>query len=155
MEDNLSGPISLPGTAISDPAQVAQAATAPAAPSIQAASAGAATGRTGMLSLSIKERTALFAAYMPFLKNGGLFIPTSRPHRMGDQVYMILSLMDDPTRMPLSGQVVWITPSGAQASRQQGIGVHFDDNEATRDARTKIEGILGNALKSTRQTHTM
>lgn len=140
MEDNLSSPASL---------------SAPALAGTGSGGAAAAAPRAGMLSLSIKERTALFAAYMPFLKNGGLFIPTTRPYRMGDQVYMILTLMDDPTRMPLSGKVVWITPPGAQANRQQGIGVHFDDNDASREARAKIEGILGNALKSARQTHTM
>ena len=117
--------------------------------------APAAPPRAGMLSLSIKERTALYAAYMPLLKNGGIFIPTARPHKMGDHVYMLLSLMDDPTKMPLSGKVVWVTPPGAQASRQQGIGVHFDESDAAKDVRNKIEGILGNALKSTRQTHTM
>lgn len=112
-------------------------------------------GRAGMLSLSIKERTALYAAYMPYLKNGGLFIPTTRLHQMGDQVYMLLSLMDDPTKLPLSGKVVWITPAGAQGNRQQGIGVQFDNNDATTEVRNKIEGILGNAMKATRQTHTM
>jgi len=112
-------------------------------------------GRVGMLSLSIKERTALFAAYMPFLKNGGIFVPTTRQHQMGEQVYMLLSLMEDNAKIPLSGTVVWITPSGAQGGRQHGIGVHFDNSESSRDVRNKIEGILGNAMKSTRQTHTM
>jgi len=112
-------------------------------------------GRVGMLSLSIKERTALYAAYMPFLKNGGIFVPTTRPHQIGEQVYMLLSLMEGPVKIPLSGTVVWVTPPGAQGSRQQGIGVHFDNSEASRDVRNKIEGILGNAMKSTRQTHTM
>lgn len=116
---------------------------------------GQMTGRAGMLSLSIKERTALYAAYMPFLKNGGLFIPTSRLHQMGDQVYMLLSLMDDPTKLPLSGKVVWITPAGAQGNRQQGIGVQFDNSESSAIVRNKIESILGNAMKATRQTHTM
>jgi type IV pilus assembly protein PilZ len=111
--------------------------------------------RAGMLSLSIKEKTALYAAYMPFLKNGGLFIPTSRLHQIGDQVYMLLSLMDDPAKLPLSGKVVWITPAGAQGSRQQGIGVQFDSSESSNAVRNKIEGILGNAMKATRQTHTM
>lgn len=111
--------------------------------------------RAGMLSLSIKERTALYAAYMPFLKNGGLFIPTARLHHMGDQVYMLLSLMDDPAKLPLSGRVVWVTPGGAQGNRQQGIGVQFDDNESAQLVRNKIEGIIGNAMKATRQTHTM
>ena len=112
-------------------------------------------GRAGMLSLSIKERTALYAAYMPFLKNGGLFIPTTRLHQMGDQVYMLLSLMEDPAKLPLSGKVVWITPSGAQGNRQQGIGVQFDASEASSIVRNKIESILGNAMKATRPTHTM
>jgi len=116
---------------------------------------GQVAGRAGMLSLSIKEKTALYAAYMPFLKHGGLFIPTARLHQMGDQVYMLLSLMDDPAKLPISGQVVWVTPSGAQGNRQQGIGVEFDDNEASALVRSKIEGILGNAMKATRPTHTM
>jgi type IV pilus assembly protein PilZ len=111
--------------------------------------------RAGMLSLTIKERTALYAAYLPFVKRGGLFIPTNRPYQMGDQVYMLLTLMDDPNKQPLSGKVVWITPAGAQGNRQQGIGVQFDDNEGATMVRVKIEGILGNAMKSTRHTHTM
>ncbi len=111
--------------------------------------------RAGMLSLAIKERTALFAAYMPHIKGGGLFIPTNRPYQMGDQVYMLLTLMDDTNKLPVSGRVVWITPAGSQGNRQQGIGVQFDDNEGSTVVRNKIEGILGNALKSTRQTHTM
>lgn len=111
--------------------------------------------RAGMLSLSIKEKAALYAAYMPFLKTGGLFVPTTRSHQMGDQVYMLLSLMDDPSKIPLSGRVVWITPTGAQGNRQQGIGVQFDDNEAAQAVRAKIEAILGNAMKATRHTHTL
>ncbi len=117
--------------------------------------AGSMVNRAGMLSLSIKEKTALYAAYMPFLRNGGLFIPTSRLHQIGDQVYMLLSLMDDPAKLPLSGKVVWITPAGAQGSRQQGIGVQFDSSESSNAVRNKIESILGNAMKATRQTHTM
>ena len=74
-------------------------------------------GRAGMLSLSIKERTALYAAYLPFVKRGGLFIPTNRPYQMGDQVYMLLTLMDDPNKLPISGKVVWITPGGSTFTR--------------------------------------
>ncbi len=111
--------------------------------------------RPGVLSLTIKERSALHAAYMPFVKGGGLFIPTTRPYQMGDQVFMLLSLMDDPGKLSLSGRVVWITPAGAQGNRQQGIGVQFDDNSVGAEARTKIEGILGNAIKSARNTHTL
>ncbi|MCU0842716.1 MAG: PilZ domain-containing protein [Thiobacillaceae bacterium] len=111
--------------------------------------------RPGVLSLTIKERSALYAAYMPFVKGGGLFIPTNRPYQMGDQVFMLLSLMDEPGKLSLSGKVVWITPAGAQGNRQQGIGVQFEESDSGQAARNKIESILGNAMKSNRQTHTL
>ncbi|MDK2123460.1 PilZ domain-containing protein [Parachitinimonas caeni] len=117
--------------------------------------AAAAAGRPGVLSLSIKEKAALFAAYMPFVKGGGMFIPTSRPYKIGDEVFMLLSLMDDPARIAVSGHVVWITPQGAHGNRTQGIGVQFSSNEAGGQARAKIEVLLGGALQSTRTTHTM
>lgn len=111
--------------------------------------------RPGVLSLTIKERTALYAAYMPFVKGGGLFIPTNRSYQMGDQVFMLLALMDEPGKLSLSGKVVWVTPAGAQGNRQQGIGVQFEDSDSGHAARNKIESILGNAMKSNRQTHTL
>lgn len=111
--------------------------------------------RPGVLSLSIKERSALFAAYMPFIKGGGLFIPTNKSYRMGEEVFMLLTLMDDPVRLPVSGKVVWMTPAGAHGSRTQGVGVQFAFNESGKAAQNKIEGLLGGSLKSTRPTHTM
>jgi type IV pilus assembly protein PilZ len=117
--------------------------------------AAATIARPGVLSLSIKEKSALFAAYMPFLKGGGIFIPTSKQYKLGDEVFMLLTLMDDPNKIPVAGKVVWITPAAASAGKAQGIGVQFDKNESGIAARNKIEGLLGGSLKSTRQTHTM
>lgn len=111
--------------------------------------------RPGVLSLSIKEKAALFAAYMPFIKGGGIFIPTNKTYKPGEEVYMLLSLMTDPAKIPVSGKVVWITPAGAPGSRTQGIGVQFAANESGNAARNKIEGLLGGTLKSSRSTHTM
>jgi type IV pilus assembly protein PilZ len=115
----------------------------------------AAPVRPGVLSLSIKERSALFAAYMPFIKGGGLFIPTNKSYKMGEDVFMLLTLMDDPSKLPVSGKVVWVTPTGAHGGRTQGIGVQFAPNESGKAAQNKIEGLLGGSLKSVRPTHTM
>lgn len=111
--------------------------------------------RPGVLSLSIKEKSALYAAYMPYLKYGGIFIPTNKVYRLGDEVFMLLTLMIDPNKLPVAGRVVWITPAGAQGGKTQGIGVEFAANESGAAARHKIEGLLGGSLKSTRPTHTM
>lgn len=111
--------------------------------------------RPTVLSLAIKEKAALYAAYMPFLKNGGMFVPTQKPYKLGDEVYLILALMDDPTKYPIAGKVAWITPPGAHHNKAQGIGVHFPDDESGQRARLRIEEILGAALRSSRATHTL
>lgn len=110
--------------------------------------------RPGVLSLSIKEKSALYAAYMPYIKGGGIFIPTNKPYRLGDEVFMLLSLMEDPNKLPVAGRVVWITPDGAQGNKVQGVGVQFGENESGVSARNKIDGLLGGS-KNTRPTHTM
>jgi len=118
----------------------------------QAAAAGGA--RPAVLSLSIKEKAALYAAYMPYLKNGGMFVPTTRPYQLSDDVYLILTLLDDPTRIPVAGKVVWISPA-AGGSKTPGIGVHFPADETGITARKRIEDALGSSLKSARPTHTL
>ena len=119
------------------------------------AAPGAGAARPGVLSLNIREKAALYAAYMPFLKGGGIFIPTNRQYQLGEEVFMLLSLMDDPQRIAVQGKVVWITPEGVQGNRTQGIGVQFTNDETGASARAQIEKILGEMLASQRPTHTM
>jgi type IV pilus assembly protein PilZ len=111
--------------------------------------------RPGVLSLNIREKAALYAAYMPFLKGGGIFIPTNRSYQLGEEVFMLLSLMDDPQRIAVQGKVVWVTPEGVQGNRTQGIGVQFTNDETGAAARATIERMLGETLASSRPTHTM
>jgi len=111
--------------------------------------------RPTVLSLAIKEKAALYAAYMPFLKFGGMFVPTQKPYKIGDEIYLILALMDDPNKYPIAGKVSWITPADANNNKAQGIGVHFPDDESGHKAKLRIEEILGAALRSSRATHTL
>ncbi|GAB6067541.1 PilZ domain-containing protein [Methylothermus subterraneus] len=110
--------------------------------------------KQGILSVTIKDRNLLYAAYMPFVRNGGLFIPTSRSYEIGDEVFMLLSLLDEPERIPVAGRVVWVTPKGAEGYRAAGVGVQFseEDQGQTRD---KIETLLAGMVRSERPTHTM
>lgn len=114
----------------------------------------AAAPRQGILSLTIKDKSALYAAYMPFVKGGGLFIPTKKSYRIGDEVFMLLTLMEEPEKLPVAGKIIWITPVGAQGNRAAGIGVQFSEQDDGA-ARNKIEGFLAGTLDSERPTHTM
>jgi type IV pilus assembly protein PilZ len=109
--------------------------------------------RNGILSLTIRDKAVLYAAYMPFIKNGGLFIPTNKAYNLGDEVFMLLNLMDESEKIPVAGKVVWITPKGAQGNRAAGIGVQFNTDSDV--ASKKIETYLAGTLESDRPTHTM
>ncbi|MGH8558850.1 MAG: PilZ domain-containing protein [Methylococcales bacterium] len=110
--------------------------------------------RQGILSLTIKDRSALYAAYMPFVANGGLFIPTKREYQLGDEVFMLISLIDEPDRLPVAGKIIWITPAGAEGNRVAGVGVQFSDQDNGK-IRIKIETCLAGMPGSDRPTHTM
>jgi type IV pilus assembly protein PilZ len=108
----------------------------------------------GILSLAIKDKGSLYAAYMPFIHNGGLFIPTKKSYTLGDEVFMLLTLIDDNERLPVAGKVIWVTPLGAQGNRTPGIGVQFSEQDQGA-TRNKIEGLLAGTLEADRPTHTM
>jgi type IV pilus assembly protein PilZ len=120
----------------------------------QIKAAASAANKPGVLSLAIKEKSALYAAYMPYVKGGGLFIPTNKNFKIGEEVFMLLSLVDDPMKLKVVGKVIWITPV-AQANRPQGIGVQFSEKDGGIEVKNKIEALLGGALKANRPTHTM
>ena len=111
--------------------------------------------RPSVIQLSIKEKAALYAAYIPAFVDGGVFIPTSRDYSLGDDVYVLLSLPDDMQRYPVAGKVAWVTPAKAAGGRTQGVGIMFPKDDKTRALRLKIEEILGAQLASERPTQTI
>jgi type IV pilus assembly protein PilZ len=108
---------------------------------------------TPRLSLTIKDKIMLRAAYMPFVTHGGLFIPTLKSYKLGDNLTLLVNLMSEPEQIQVSGQVVWITPTGAVGNRAAGIGVQF--TEGHQAIRHKIETYLADSPEAERQTHTM
>lgn len=113
------------------------------------------TARPSVIQLSIKEKAALYAAYIPMFAEGGVFIPTSREYCLGDDVYVLLSLPEDTQRYPVAGKVAWVTPAKAAGGRAQGVGILFPKDEKSHALKLKIEEILGAHLASDRPTQTM
>ena len=111
--------------------------------------------RQGILSLAIKDKGALYNAYMPFVKGGGIFVPTTRRYSLGDEVFILLTLLDDKERLPVAGKVCWMTPPGSRGNRTAGIGVQFNESVEGEQVRSKIESSLAGMLGSDKPTHTM
>ncbi len=112
------------------------------------------SARQGILSLAIKDKNSLYNAYMPFVKNGGIFVQTPKRYMLGDEVFILLTLPEQKERLPVAGKVVWVTPPGAQGSRVAGIGVQFADTPEGTAARDKIETIVA-GVATDKPTHTM
>jgi type IV pilus assembly protein PilZ len=111
--------------------------------------------RPSVIQLVFREKGALYAAYMPLLTDGGLFVPTTRDYRLGEDLYLLLTLPQDPQRYPVAGKVAWITPANASGGRTQGVGVRFPSDEKTRLLKQKIEEILGTSISSAKPTQTI
>ena len=109
--------------------------------------------RSAILNVTIKDLNELYECYMPFVTHGGLFIPTSRQFLLEDEVFVVLELLDEAEKFPLTGKVVWITPPGVVANRKQGIGIQLSAENA--DLVAKIETHLGGMLNSDNPTHTL
>ncbi len=124
-------------------------------PAVGPAGAAGAAGRPSVIQLVFREKGALYAAYIPIFTEGGLFVPTTREYKLGEDIYLLLSLPDDPQRFPVAGKVAWLTPANASGGRTQGVGVRFPNDEKSRQLKLKIEEVLGTSISSSKPTQTL
>lgn len=111
--------------------------------------------RPSVIQLVFREKAALYAAYIPLFADGGIFVPTTRDYKLGDDVYILMTLPDDTQRYPVAGKVGWITPANASGGRTQGVGVRFPTDDKTKLLKAKIEEMLGTTLQSAKPTQTI
>jgi type IV pilus assembly protein PilZ len=105
------------------------------------------------LAIGFGDLKDLYRSYMPFLKNGGLFLRTARQYKMGQSVALNVTLPDALEPLLVTGKVVWITPHGSQSSNPAGIGISFIDDKA--QVGPQIEKLLGGLLSANDPTHTI
>ena len=109
---------------------------------------------SGVFFLNMQDKYELFNIYMPFIKGGALFVHTDKTYKLGDEVFLLVKLIDETEKYPIAGKVVWITPSCAQGGRAPGVGVQFVGTEG-EEVRAKIETYLAGMQHSDRHTETM
>lgn len=113
-----------------------------------------AKNRNSVVSIAIKDKQALYMSYMPFIEGGGLFVPTKKECTLGDEMFLLVKIMDEAEPTQISGKVVWLSPSGALGNRPPGVGVQFVGDDSHHIVRL-IESKLGASVSLSRDTHTM
>ena len=106
-----------------------------------------------MIALTIKDKVVLHNYYMPFVKNGGLFIANRTEYDIGDDVFILLNLMDETEKIPVAGKVVWIAKKGVKSPHTPGVGIQFSDPDNV--AKDKIETYLVGSIGTASVTATM
>ena len=104
------------------------------------------------LEVTFESRSALCRAYMAFVRNGGVFVPTNRHCELGDDVNVTVTLYDSSGPVAVNGSVVWVTPNRAQGKRIAGVGVQFNAGDGIR---ARLEGLLAGISGGDEPTHTL
>ena len=107
---------------------------------------------SGALELTLEDKNALRQAYMPFLRNGGVFVRTNGPFELGDEVSVTIRLFDADVPISVNGKIAWVTPNRAQGRRAAGVGVQF---EAQEPCTAHFEELLGGISGGDEPTHTL
>ena len=99
-----------------------------------------------ILNYEIKDPLELNLSYMPFINEGGLFIPTPKLFSLGDAITVDLKLPEKKESMRIVGKVVWITPKNALHHVLPGVGIQFGGKNAAA-IRAEIEAHLDSSVE--------
>jgi type IV pilus assembly protein PilZ len=101
---------------------------------------------TETLSYAIRDPIELNLSYMPFIKEGGLFVPTPQTFLLGDKVSVDLQLPGKKDTIGIEGKVIWITPKNALHHVLPGIGIQFIGTNAPL-IRVQLEANLDKSME--------
>ena len=110
--------------------------------------------RQGVISLAIKDKAMLHSNHMPYIKGGGIFIPTEKTFELGDEVFLLLTLLDDPERFAITGKVIWINYRATPGGRAMGVGIQFSGIEGA-NLQKKVDSLIAGYTRADQPTNTM
>ncbi len=111
-------------------------------------------GGGGILSCNITDEATLYSSYLPFVNNGGIFVPSTRTHTLGEEVFVAFTLPGSTERYPLNGKIVWINHK-AMGSRPAGFAMQFGTDANGIRMKNEVERLLAGKLESPQPTYTM
>lgn len=98
------------------------------------------------LTLAIADLQALHSSYMPFIKDGGLFVPTTQHLELHDEVVLQVRLVEEGKKLMIAGRVVWLSNGMGHRGTKPGVGIQFIGENRAR-VRQFLEELLGGLAK--------
>lgn len=107
----------------------------------------------GIIHAHIPDKDTLYACYMPFIAGGGLFIPSNQAVSLGEEVFVLATLPDQPQKVPLTGKVIWLSYQHS-GSHVKGFGMQLS-GEKGRYYKSEAEKMLTGLKSEGRTSYTM
>ena len=99
-----------------------------------------------IIKIHMASRTELAKNYIQQFKAGGMFVAGKFDYKLGDGIFMVISLPESNETIAVNGKVCWISPSAA-VGYHQGIGIQFNNDKAGAEAKSRLEIMLGGAIQ--------
>lgn len=106
-----------------------------------------------ILNLEFETERDLYQSYMPFLKQGGIFVKTTDSFDLGTEILLEIVLPDALESAEIKGTICWLTPPGAQNGTPAGIGISFVEDPD--NFRNQIEKGIARLLNCSDPTLSM
>lgn len=110
--------------------------------------------RGGIITCQIPDSQTLYSSYMSFVKDGGIFVPSSRKHTLGEDVFVAFSLPNSSERYPLNGKIIWINEKGT-TTKPAGFGMQLGNDPNSLRFKNDVERLLAGLTSSEQATYTM
>lgn len=107
-------------------------------------------------NITIDDKKDLYKCYLPFIKDGGIFIPfnddvTAENIYPGMTILLLLTVIEPKNRVTISGKVVWIQKSGAV----KGYGVSLGSSVPAKSLKDYIEMTVSDLAQKKEPTYTI
>lgn len=107
------------------------------------------------LTAQFRDNLGLAQAWMPFIKNGALFVPSAQRPALGDAAFVLVTLESTGQRYAVSGKVVWLSALSPEPGQVAGVGIQFGEDDVSRNLVSQIQALLGNMQSSLKKTATL
>lgn len=108
----------------------------------------------GVITCNIPDLDTLYKSYLGFVSEGGIFVPSSKAHKMGEDVFVAFTLPGSKERYPLNGKIVWLNQKGT-ATRPAGFGIQFGKDMVAQRMKNEVERLLAGQTENDRPTYTL
>lgn len=107
----------------------------------------------GIIQANIPDLETLYLSYMPYVVDGGLFIPSKQPVQMGEEIFVLATLPEQSQKIPLTGKVIWISQK-QNGVKLQGFGIQLSGEKGLY-YKAEAERLLAGLKSSSRNSYTM